>query len=135
MTAPATIGEMVEQFTRNHSVYAASHYNEAQLRIEFLDPFFDALGWDMQNRLGYAEPYKDVVHEDAIKVGGATKAPDYCLPNRRHTQVFRRGQEARGTNSRRRGSGLPVAPLRLVGQIAPQHPHQFRRLRRLRLPR
>ncbi|MFQ5614841.1 MAG: N-6 DNA methylase, partial [Anaerolineae bacterium] len=28
---------------------------------------------------GYAEAYKDVVHEDAIKVGGATKAPDYCF--------------------------------------------------------
>jgi len=26
-----------------------------------------------------ARAYKDVVHEDAIKVGGATKAPDYCF--------------------------------------------------------
>ena len=27
----------------------------------------------------YAEAYKDVIHEDAIKIGGATKAPDYCF--------------------------------------------------------
>jgi len=29
------------------------------------------------NRGGAPEAYKDVVHEDAIKVGGAHKAPDY----------------------------------------------------------
>ena len=33
----------------------------------------------MNNRQGYAEAYKDVIHEDAIKIGGATKAPDYCF--------------------------------------------------------
>jgi hypothetical protein len=25
-----------------------------------------ALGWDLDNRAGYAEAYKDVIHEDAI---------------------------------------------------------------------
>lgn len=25
------------------------------------------------------KPYKDVIHEDQIKVGGAMKAPDYCF--------------------------------------------------------
>jgi hypothetical protein len=49
------------------------------LRREFLEPFFSALGWDVDNRQGYAEAYKDVVHEDSIKVGGDTKAPDYCF--------------------------------------------------------
>src|SRR5262245_16554424 len=33
----------------------------------------------MDNKRGYAEPYKDVIHEDSIKVGGGTKAPDYCF--------------------------------------------------------
>ena len=37
------------------------------------------MGWDVDNERGYAEAYKDVIHEDAIKVGGATKAPDYCF--------------------------------------------------------
>src|SRR5205823_3114315 len=40
---------------------------------------FRALGWDMDNSQGYAEPYKDVVHEDSIKVAGEPKAPDYCF--------------------------------------------------------
>src|SRR3989304_7772548 len=25
------------------------------------------------------DAYKDVIHEDAIKIGGYTKAPDYCF--------------------------------------------------------
>jgi predicted type IV restriction endonuclease len=54
-------------------------YNETQVRREFLDPFFKALGWDIDNEQGYAEGYKDVIHEDAIKVGEGTRAPDYCF--------------------------------------------------------
>ena len=52
-------------------------YNETQLRREFVDPMFKALGWDMENTSGYAEAYQDVIHEDSIKLGGATKASDY----------------------------------------------------------
>ncbi len=33
----------------------------------------------MDNEQEHAEAYKDVVHEDAIKVGRATKAPDYSF--------------------------------------------------------
>ena len=47
--------------------------------MEFINPFFEALGWDVTNKAGHAEAYKDVIHEDAIKVGGATKAPDYSF--------------------------------------------------------
>ena len=54
--------------------YQSGRYNETQLRREFLDPFFEALGWDVNNRQGYAEAYKDVIHEDAIRIRAATKA-------------------------------------------------------------
>jgi len=70
---------LVERFERNIEAYHSPAYNETQLRREFIDPFFEALGWDVANKAGYAEQYKDVVHEDAIKVAGATKAPDYCF--------------------------------------------------------
>ncbi|MGA7949335.1 MAG: type I restriction enzyme HsdR N-terminal domain-containing protein [Thiobacillaceae bacterium] len=33
----------------------------------------------MDNRAGYAESFREVVHEDAVKVGGTTKAPDYSF--------------------------------------------------------
>jgi type I restriction-modification system DNA methylase subunit len=70
---------LVERFQQNIEAYRNPAYNETQLRIEFVDPFFEALGWDVANKAGYAEQYKDVIHEDAIKVAGATKAPDYCF--------------------------------------------------------
>ncbi len=79
MTTPQTVLELIERFDRNRGAYKSDQYNEARLRIEFLNPFFEALGWDINNKNGYAEAYKDVIYEDAIKVGGATKAPDYCF--------------------------------------------------------
>jgi predicted type IV restriction endonuclease len=79
MPAPKPVLDLVSQFRRNRDSYDDSHYNETQTRIQFLNPLFRALGWDVDNTAGYAEAYKDVVHEDAVKVGGATKAPDYSF--------------------------------------------------------
>jgi len=79
VTAPKEINRLIERFQENRDVYCSSQYNEAQARIEFIDPLLKALGWDMTNEKGYAEAYKEVIHEDAIKVGGATKAPDYAF--------------------------------------------------------
>ena len=73
------ISSLVDRFQRNIDAYHNPTYNETQLRIEFVDPFFEALGWDIANKEGHAEQYKDVIHEDAIKIAGATKAPDYCF--------------------------------------------------------
>ncbi|MCK4398557.1 MAG: N-6 DNA methylase, partial [Methanophagales archaeon] len=69
----------VERFRRNLDVYKKSSYNEAQVRIEFINPFFEALGWDVSNRQGFAEQYKEVIYEDVIKVGRSTRAPDYSF--------------------------------------------------------
>ncbi len=79
VAAPLIVCDLVERFEQQGDAYKSGAYNEAQLRQEFIDPMFEALGWDMQNKSGYAEAYKDVIHEDAIKIGGATKAPDYCF--------------------------------------------------------
>ena len=79
MPAPQEVSELIERFDRNREAYLSNEYNEAQVRLELINPFFKALGWDMYNEAGYAEAYKDVVHEDAIKIGGVTKAPDYAF--------------------------------------------------------
>jgi len=85
-TAPEPVRKLIERFHDHADAYHASgspsgggRYNETQIRREFIDPLFKALGWDIDNEQGHAEAYKDVIHEDAIKVGGATKAPDYCF--------------------------------------------------------
>ncbi len=77
--AKAKVKDLVERFRNNIDVYKRSTYNETQVRREFIDPFFAALGWDVSNAQGYAEQYKEVIHEDAIKVGLSTRAPDYSF--------------------------------------------------------
>ncbi|NJN96482.1 MAG: N-6 DNA methylase [Anaerolineales bacterium] len=77
MAIPAQLNLLIERFRDNLPDYKSGKYNETQVRREFIDPLFKLLGWDIDNDKGYAEAYKEVVHEDALKVGQATKAPDY----------------------------------------------------------
>ncbi len=79
MPAPEIIHQLVARFSENRESYRSGKYNEAQLRQEFLDPFFEALGWDVYNKHGYAPDYRDVVIEDSLEVEGTSKAPDYAF--------------------------------------------------------
>ncbi|MCK4357695.1 MAG: N-6 DNA methylase [Candidatus Cloacimonetes bacterium] len=73
------ISDLINRFHRNKEIYKNPKYNETQLRREFLDPFFSALDWDVANKQGFSEQYKEVVHEDSVKISGTTKAPDYSF--------------------------------------------------------
>lgn len=77
--AKQKITGLVERFRANIDVYKRSSYNETMVRREFIDPFFAALGWDISNKQGDPELYKEVIHEDTIKVGSSTRAPDYSF--------------------------------------------------------
>lgn len=79
MPAPESVKKLIETFGNNIDFYKSASYNEAPLRQEFLDPIFKELGWDMDNAAGLAPQYRDVIHEASIKIGGATKAPDYAF--------------------------------------------------------
>jgi hypothetical protein len=78
-TAPAEIRALVEKFAEHRETYRRPGYNETQLRQDFLDPFFIALGWDIYNRGGIHENYRDVILEQALRVEKSVKAPDYCI--------------------------------------------------------
>ncbi|HUG69890.1 MAG TPA: TaqI-like C-terminal specificity domain-containing protein [Pirellulaceae bacterium] len=79
MGAPKQIVALVDRFRDQYDSYRLPSYGETELRREFIDPFFKALGWDIDNEQGNAEAYKDVIHEDSIKIGVSTKAPDYSF--------------------------------------------------------
>jgi len=78
-SVPSRVAELVETFSRNIEAYRSQQYNETQLRREFIDPFFEELGWDITNKQGFAPQYREVIHENSIKISGETKAPDYCF--------------------------------------------------------
>lgn len=77
--ARASIVELVARFREQYASYKRADYNETQVRRDFIDPFFKALGWDMDNSAGNAEAYREVIHEDRVKIGKALKAPDYSF--------------------------------------------------------
>jgi predicted type IV restriction endonuclease len=77
VSVPAGLHELVERFDRDRVSYRSGAYNEAQARVDFINPFLGLLGWDVDNRQGLPEAYREVVYEDRVKVGGGTKAPDY----------------------------------------------------------
>lgn len=79
MAVPQEITRLLERYAEQREAYQSGQYKETEIRVEFIDPFFKALGWDVHNEHGYAEAYKDVIHEEALKIGGATEAPDSCF--------------------------------------------------------
>ena len=75
MPVPQEILKLVERFDSQCEAYQSGKYNEAQIRAEFIDPFFKAFDWDIHNEQSNAEAYKEIIHENAIKIGGAIDAP------------------------------------------------------------
>jgi len=56
---PEPIEKLVERFDRNADTCKSPAYNETELRVEFVNPFWKALGWDVDNEAGYALAYRD----------------------------------------------------------------------------
>ena len=73
------IKELVEKFKSNYKQFHSSDYNETLTRQDFINPFFEYLGWDISNKQGLSQTYRDVIHEDKLKIGKETKAPDYSF--------------------------------------------------------
>lgn len=49
--APDAVKRLVDRFDQDRKVFVSTDYKEEQLRAEFLNPLFTALGWDMDNAL------------------------------------------------------------------------------------
>jgi hypothetical protein len=88
MTTPPEVLALIARFAEHESRYASPSYKEAELRQEFVDPLLGALGWDVGNKKGLAESFKEVVVEFPHKDGDAARAPDYALRIGGQTQLF-----------------------------------------------
>ena len=69
------IESLVTRFDQQIASYKKAHYNKSLSRLYFADPFFKAPGWDMDNSQGNAEAYREVIHEDKIKMVPPPKLP------------------------------------------------------------
>ncbi|MFH1311078.1 MAG: DNA methyltransferase [Nanoarchaeota archaeon] len=69
----------IEIFREHLQQYKLNSYKEDRLKLEFIEEFFYALGWDIRNEQGLSEQYKEVIKEDELKDNVGTKEPDYAF--------------------------------------------------------
>ena len=79
MPAPAEVQRLIENFDTHIDNYRSGKYNETQVRVDYVDPLFSCMGWDINNKANFAESYRDVLHEYSLTTKDGTKAPDYCF--------------------------------------------------------
>ena len=73
------IANLVDEFKANEHYFKSVSFDEENTKINFINKFFIALGWDVYNDAGVAPQYKDVEFEDTVLVSGKPKNPDYSF--------------------------------------------------------
>ncbi|HIO93180.1 MAG TPA: hypothetical protein EYG68_10120 [Leucothrix mucor] len=75
------IRQLVKKYEDDRDAYLSPVYNETQLRADFLDPFFELLGWDVKNEKGTNTHEREVLLEESLKADATsnTKKPDYTF--------------------------------------------------------
>jgi hypothetical protein len=76
-----TIQALVKKYQANRIDCLKTTYNESQLRVDFLDPLFELLGWDIKNISGKPTNEREVLLEEALKGNASenSKKPDYTF--------------------------------------------------------
>jgi hypothetical protein len=127
MTTPRKILDLVAVFDRDADAYRAGHYNEAQIRQEFVKPFVKCLGWDMDNEAGWAEAYKDVIHKDTTRSVTQLRRPAIASGSG-HAQVLPGNQETIHQHRRQSGALRSARSLRMLAEAPAIDPDRIRRI-------
>jgi hypothetical protein len=69
LTPPNQVLKLIERFEHNLDKYKRPAYKETQVRVEFIDPFFEALGWDVRNARGRGEHEDMPDNQDRVAAG------------------------------------------------------------------
>ncbi|MCJ7502356.1 MAG: type I restriction enzyme HsdR N-terminal domain-containing protein, partial [Acidobacteriia bacterium] len=81
-TFSQSLNKLIKKFEADKAHYLSKDYSEAQARIDFITPFFKALGWDVENEAGLAHQEREVIVERAeeglrpdytFRIGGQTR--------------------------------------------------------------
>lgn len=83
VAAQNQLRNLVSIYNRNFDQYQQATYNETQVRVDFVNPFSQLLGWDVLNEAGLPQHLREVTHEATVLVeeNGAhrSKKPDYSF--------------------------------------------------------
>jgi type I restriction-modification system DNA methylase subunit len=85
------VRQLVEDFKLRESAFLSPAYQESQVRQDFIDKFFTALGWDVTHER-QKNPYEQEVKiENKVSVSGSQRRADYAFslaPNFRSVKFF-----------------------------------------------
>jgi type I restriction-modification system DNA methylase subunit len=76
---------LVRKFEADRDTYLSPGYNESAARLQFINPFFNALGWDVENAAGAPYHLCDVWVEESSETAGR---PDYTFRVNGQTKFF-----------------------------------------------
>ncbi|MGC4098965.1 MAG: Eco57I restriction-modification methylase domain-containing protein [Nitrospira sp.] len=76
-----SIDNLIDKFAADESrlISNSTGYTETEVRVEYIDPLFACLGWDMANAQGIPNSMKDVVREESQVSETSSKRPDYTF--------------------------------------------------------
>jgi len=72
------VNRLVDDFKKNEKDFLAKTFQETETRTRFIDPFFKALGWQL-NQTDIAKKFWDVHREFSQRDNSKTKKPDYAF--------------------------------------------------------
>ena len=81
-----SLASLVANFESETDYYLSKAYPEAQARVDFITPLFEALGWDVENEAGLPHLARDVIVERGE--ADTTGRPDYNFRLNRQTRFF-----------------------------------------------
>ena len=76
---------LITKFEKDKTHYVSKGYPEAQVRVDFINPLFKALGWDIENKAQKPPHERDVIVEISPET---TKRPDYNFRINGATKFF-----------------------------------------------
>jgi hypothetical protein len=139
--AKSQIEKLVLYFQQNIHQLKSPTFNEAQTRQYLIDPFFEALGWDVRNSL-MLPPYKlEVIPEGRVKTSlqkpVSQKSPSVTADDAADIQYITddeyKADQRAATKKPDYRFHLPDQTLRLLRPRSRFDPHRLRRVPRLRL--
>jgi predicted type IV restriction endonuclease len=74
-----SISKIISEFKANEGYYLSPKYQEAEVRQQFIDKFWDALGWDVYHRHNFNPYEREVRIEKSVMIDGRGKRADYAF--------------------------------------------------------
>lgn len=75
--------QLIRAYHEHFEQYIKSEYNETEVRNDYVNPFFDILGWDVNNKKNLPQHLREVKHEASVYVDEEgekkKKKPDYAF--------------------------------------------------------